>query len=193
MSIVVASLNANRQNPVISTVLSMTTADILMIQEPWWGKIGVRRSDSDPEGVPVKGHVAHPNWDCHAPPGPDRPKVIFYTRKSIGCLITTIDDACSHTFFGLLLSFTHTTFQLLNFYHEAPRSGPRHGLGEVLGWGDDGTPTVLAGDFNTHSPSWSPAGLTTSPWARPLEEWMDREGFHNLIAPGTVTRMRGQD
>ena len=53
--------------------------------------------------------------------------------------------------------------------------------------GDD-TSTLLVGDFNTHSCTWSPMGWTPFPWANSLEEWAAGTTLTLLTASGVVTR-----
>jgi hypothetical protein len=174
------------------TVLNDLSIDILLIQEPWWGHIGITRSDTDADSVEVRGHTAHPDWVCHVPrfDGP-RPKVLTYVRRSLGCLTLPTDDHDSSPFFGISCTFSDCTITFYNFYHDVPAKG--HGLQPLFDWVDMDEAVIIAGDFNTHSPAWSPQGLTTSPWARCLERWMDDMGVTNLVGDGLVTRSRGTD
>jgi len=53
---------------------------------------------------------------------------------------------------------------------------------------DANIPTLVVGDFNTHSPSWSPPDIPRSWWAGKIEEW----AATNLLAlanqPGEITQ-----
>jgi hypothetical protein len=51
----VTSVNMNRQPDAMHMLLHETPADILLIQEPWWGLVSTGRSDSDAQGVVTKG------------------------------------------------------------------------------------------------------------------------------------------
>jgi hypothetical protein len=42
---------------------------------------------------------------------------------------------------------------------------------------DNLTPTVVMGNFNTHSPQWSLAGQPASSWGQDLTEWFDLQGL----------------
>jgi hypothetical protein len=42
---------------------------------------------------------------------------------------------------------------------------------------DETVPTLLIGDFNTHSLHWSLLGQTLSLWRHAFEEWMDGNGL----------------
>jgi hypothetical protein len=50
-----------------SLLNSNTQADIILVQEPWHGKIGMACSDVDPKGVDILGGAANPMWDCIYP------------------------------------------------------------------------------------------------------------------------------
>jgi hypothetical protein len=50
-------------------------------------------------------------------------------------------------------------------------------------------PTLLVGDFNLHSPSWSPMGWDTSRGAHRLEEWAATQTLELLSKPRIPTRM----
>jgi hypothetical protein len=41
--------------------------DIIMVQGPWYNKIGTSHSDTDPEGVDILGGIANPLWNCIYP------------------------------------------------------------------------------------------------------------------------------
>ena len=49
-------------------------------------------------------------------------------------------------------------------------------------------PLLLCGDFNTHSPCWSPPELPTSPWAHTLKDWLDTGNLISLILEGSITQ-----
>jgi len=61
---------------------------------------------------------------------------------------------------------------IYNMYHTAPAWGhglcnlPRHNL-------DDLTPTIVMGDFNTHSRRWSFADQPASSWSQHLTDWFN--------------------
>jgi hypothetical protein len=61
------SVNVGRSLATLTALLASSTADILLIQEPYWGPLVPRRSDTDPDGVPITGTVAHPEWDTFHP------------------------------------------------------------------------------------------------------------------------------
>ena|SRR6266850_6740022 len=76
-------VNAQCSNYRLHAILnSNKKADILLIQEPWFGTINTNCSDTDLEGIPVLGMVANPLWEIIYPqsqPG-QRCKVVAYQR-----------------------------------------------------------------------------------------------------------------
>jgi hypothetical protein len=93
------------------------------------------------------------------------PRVLTFVRKSLvaSCSVTPIDLA----HYDLLgLSFRSSGFNLIiiNFYHHVRRH--QGNLSHLLDFAPDpSTLILLAGDFNTHSDTWSPGGKRPSPWA----------------------------
>jgi len=63
----IVSVNMRRQNPLFIAFLQATSADIVMVQEPWFGHLIPSRSDSNPNGDEVRGFAAHPGWEFFAP------------------------------------------------------------------------------------------------------------------------------
>jgi hypothetical protein len=53
-NLTILSVNMNRQNAALTVLLKTTKADILLVQEPWWGTLVPGRSDKDPEGLEVR-------------------------------------------------------------------------------------------------------------------------------------------
>jgi hypothetical protein len=58
--------------------------NLLLIQEPWFNKIGTARQDNARLGVDVLGGVASPEWELIYPGLTEgqRPKVMAYARKN---------------------------------------------------------------------------------------------------------------
>ena len=46
---------------------------------------------------------------------------------------------------------------------------------------------LLCGDFNTHSPLWSPLDVPPSRWHNQLETWLDESGLVSTVPEGTIT------
>ena len=61
------SLNCNKTNYVSHAILNsiVDSTDICLMQEPWFGKIGLSRSDDSGEGIPVFGLINNRAWSQH--------------------------------------------------------------------------------------------------------------------------------
>ena len=66
-NIYILSANMNRQPDALTSLLETTDADILLIQEPSWGRLVPKKSDTDPDGIEVKGTCSHPKWHTILP------------------------------------------------------------------------------------------------------------------------------
>jgi len=67
MPILIVSVNMQHRNPLFIAFLQATSADIVMVQEPWFGRLIPSRSDTNPKGNKVRGFAAHPGWEFFAP------------------------------------------------------------------------------------------------------------------------------
>jgi hypothetical protein len=150
-------------------------ADIILVQEPWYNHIGTRRSDTNPSGMDSLGSVASPQWNLIYPnianPATTRAKVLAYTQKNSplfspsSCL-----NLIAHPSLQILdIIMPDTAFCIINVYHDVDDPTCHESLFNLDL--DPITPTLVIGDFNTHSPTWSPEGLPQSPWAGVLEDW----------------------
>ena len=164
--------------------------DIVLVQEPWFGTVATLRSDTDPDGIPQPGFPTNNKWLTFSPPYPSdvRPKVCIYANR------LTIDQTLviNHIPPAPLLSPNSMVIDLLspvdrgsvqlriiNVYHDKPMSG--HSLAHLFSHTlDDLIPTIILGDFNTHSPRWSLPHSTHSSWAPAFHEWMDSNGLETL-------------
>ena len=81
----IMSVNVHRRNVIQHGLLHSSSYDILLIQEPWFGRINVTRTDNDPDGVEIQGTVANNMWECFLPPHSptDTCKVAIYIRSSL--------------------------------------------------------------------------------------------------------------
>ena len=76
--------------------------------------------------------------------------------------------------------------RIINFYHDTEDTSSLRSLLELDL--DSMFPTVLIGDFNLHSHSWSLPDLPTSMCARDFESWAAAQTFDLLTSPGDITR-----
>jgi hypothetical protein len=199
-------LNAQRSNFRLHAILnSNKKADIILVQEPWFGTINTTRSDTDPSGTQVLGTVANPLWEILYPrslPG-QRCKVVAYRRIASTHFTVTnrIDLSSNYHLMTLDVHTDHETFRIYNIYHDACTSDKNEdpsqtswatrvqSLHDILSIDIDPLiPTIIGGDFNTHSRSWSPQGVRQSPWALDIEEWAVSQTLDLINHPGTPTR-----
>jgi len=81
-------------------------------------------------------------------------------------------------------------WRIVNFYHDV---WDNSSLQALLALEIDAiTPTMVIGDFNTHSPTWSPPDTPRSHWASRIEEWAASNLLTLANNPGKVTR-KGAD
>jgi endonuclease/exonuclease/phosphatase (EEP) superfamily protein YafD len=186
-------VNMNRSNFKLTSLLQSTTADCLLVQEPWWGALIPQCSDTDPDGCPAFGTIAHPAWSAFTPPSsssPDgHPWVITFLRKRLlaSFTVTPSPDLSSYNLLGLTLASPSFHLTIINFYHHV--RGHQGNLTNLTDFSPSiHTPILLAGDFNTHSDTWSPGGKRASPWAPSLEGWLDEHGFVSTVPDGSISR-----
>jgi hypothetical protein len=102
MSVNILFVNMCHCNTATHTLLHTNNkADIIMVQEPWFDRIGMQHLDTDPEGVNLLGGVTNPKWDCIYPKNnhSKRCKVMAYHHiSSTHFNITNCLDllACHH-------------------------------------------------------------------------------------------------
>lgn len=171
-----------RRNPAFSTFLQTTTFDVVLVQEPWFYRIGTDRSDTDPDGVDVLGTIQNDHFCSYLPlhSGSDICKVAIFVRSKLAQSVSIIPylshPSASLSSMILDIVIADETLCIYNVYHDCPDTG--HGLSHLLSHSLDHTiPTIIFGDFNTHSPSWSLPRATTSSWATALEDWFEGEGL----------------
>ncbi|KAH9954201.1 hypothetical protein BC827DRAFT_1158869 [Russula dissimulans] len=168
-------------------------------QELWFDTIGTARNASK-NGVDILGGVASPMWELLYPSHTNMqcPKTMAYIRKhganSLSHPKFTVaahTDICAHPCIQVLdIWVNNETWRVVNFYHDICDSTC---LPALLGLDVDViTPTMLLGDFNTHSPTWSPPDVPHSSWANRVEEWATTNLLSLANTPGWITR-RGAD
>ena len=157
----------HKRNAVTHALLNSTQdTHLLLIQEPWFDTIGTARKDTSQQGVDVLGGVASSTWEILYPGLTEgqRPKVMAYARKwahnnkSPPFTIVPCLNIANHLCLQVLdLVFDKELWRIFNFYHNIRND---MGLKALLSTDKDAiTSTLVVGDFNTHSPSWSPPGI----------------------------------
>ena len=66
----IKSVNANRNSDQLHGILQTDNEsfDIILIQEPWFGRVATLRSDTDPNGISQLGFPANNKWLTLSPP-----------------------------------------------------------------------------------------------------------------------------
>jgi hypothetical protein len=198
----IASVNMRKRNAVTHALLnSNDNAHIILIQEPWFNKIGTARQDNARQGVDVLGGVASPKWELIYPghTKEQQPKVMAYVRKPTQYPTNTPHftvvprlDICPHPTLQVLdvVFDDEETWRVINFYHDIRDNSS---LQALLSLDIDAlTPTLIVGDFNTHSQTWSPPDTPRSHWTTRVEEWAALNLLTLANDPGVITR-RGAD
>jgi hypothetical protein len=167
-------INMGHRNAAMHTLLNTNTdADIILVQKPWFDKIGMAHSDNNPDGIDTLGGVANPKWDCLYPKVTHGMccKVMAYRHITSSHFNITdkFDLASNHHLLTLDIHLGSSSFCIINIYHNTDHpSSLRNILDLDL---NPVTPIVVGGNFNTHTHTWSLAGIQPSPWALDLEEW----------------------
>jgi len=196
----ITSVNMNRQSALTHSLLQTSTADILIIQELWIGTIQIGRSDSDPLGQVIAGATNNNMWECFLPSftDPSSVRIAAYVKTDFARTFA-ITNVLSHPISTpesmiLDISFDQELLRIVNVYHRTPIDRDGHNLLHLLSSTlDPLVPTLLLGDFNTHSHIWSFPYTTISPWAAELVDWFDNQGLELLNPPRTVTWRSHQD
>ena len=187
--LLILSVNVGRRQT-LEGILQSTPANILLVQEPPWFDLTPTRPDTDPDGVITWSTCRNSMWECYSPPGlTRRPRVATFIKSDL-CLAlrpNVLLDNASYTFLPLSLSFPSHALLLLNFYHHVTDHSPNFESLFSFPISAD-IPTIISGDFNTHSPTWSPIHTRPSPWHHSLEQWLDENTPLSLVPADSVTR-----
>jgi hypothetical protein len=182
-----------RCNAAMHTLLNNNGEDdLLCIQEPWFNPVGTTRCDNMIQGKDIMGGAANPKWWLAYPSitNGQCAKVMTYIRlhnrvakfKPNSCQLIVCNDLASHPCLLITDLWAGTYYwRVINFYNKV--ADPM-ALEALLGLDLDATiPTLLMGDFNLHSASWSPSGWDTSRGAHRLEEWAATQTLDLLTKP----------
>ncbi|KAF8632119.1 hypothetical protein AX17_004922 [Amanita inopinata Kibby_2008] len=176
---------------------TLDNIDIILIQEPWFDKIGIARSLTDPQGEKALGTVSNPAWDIFLPLSPDPtqpPRVATCIRKRLTNLryIPRPDIINSPDVLIIDIASDDLTSRFINIYNAGPGSKATavNSLREANL--DPLVPTIVAGDFNLHHPSWSlqnsAVALHPSSAANNLADWLVSNAFTTLNDTSSPTR-----
>jgi Endonuclease-reverse transcriptase len=170
-------------------------SDIILFQEPWWGRIGGNLSDKDPNLEVIMGTVQHPTWTPFLPlqtANSHCPRAITFVSKAVlaqySCssrpnVISSEDVQCLEVTSRL----SQDTFLIVNVYND-PLLVNNGALTKILPFRPSTQiPVILAGDLNLHHPLWSMEGLATSPHAEEFVDWINDNGFILFNHPAKFT------
>jgi hypothetical protein len=156
-----AVANMCRSNAATHALLnSNPISHLLLIQEPWFDTIGTARADQSREGVDVLGGAASPGWDLYYPTNDTThcPNVMAYSHKCdwvdrespARFSISPQQDLCVQPCVQVLdLATGPEIWRIVNFYHDKQDATL---LETLLALDlDPLIPTLVTGDFNTHS------------------------------------------
>ena len=193
----IASVNMRKRNAATHALLnSDKETNLLLIQEPWFNKIGTARQDNARLGVDVLGGVASPEWELIYPGLTEgqRPKVMAYARKNSAhdpdtphfTMVPRV-DICSHPTIQVLdVILDDEQWQVINFYHDVRDNTSLQALLALEI--NATTPTLLIGDFNLHSRTWSPPDTQRSSQVTRFEVWAAANLLTLANTPGEITR-----
>ena len=200
----IASVNMRRRNDTMHALLNTNEVDdILLVQEPWFGPIGVGREDFLRNGKDILGGASNPSWHLAYPSftADSRAKVMTYARTHDRTKVRKPNllrssarrDICSHPCILITdISSRSFTWRIINFYNDVDDTSA---LSTLLSLDIDPLiPTLLAGDFNAYGTTWyntfdgpSPTAVQRRSGAK-IEEWALAQGLSLLSLPGTPTR-----
>ena len=193
----VFSLNVNKANYIGHSLLNSLVGltDIILFQEPWKGRIGSQRSDTDPGGTDVYGMVHQQSWQQYIPVPADAPTdkiarvAAYVTKRADGPTVIQRTDLIQHPDILALEIRPRGSppFLILNVYNDANSAA----LNPLTSLTLPPLPTLITGDFNLHSPTWSLDHIHSTASAEKLIEWMSLHNFTLLNTPGEITFLRG--
>jgi len=185
-------INMNQQSLLTHTLLQTSTADILVIQEPWIRTVQTSQSDSDPLGTSIPGTTNNNRWECYLPSftDPNSVRIAIYVKFNLAHTFSIVNHIThpisSPESMVLDFVFEDELLHIVNIYHHKPDDN-HHNLYHLLSSTlDPLIPTLLLGDFNTHSHIWSFPYSTVSPWASELVDWFDNQGLELLNPPSVA-------
>ena len=134
-------------------------ANIILIQEPWYGHIGTCWSDTDPAGTNTLRGVTSPLWNFIYPglvnPGTMQAKVMAYFHKTNP--IFTVSNCLDLVSYPSLITLevivgkSNDHFLITNIYHNTNDPTCLQMLFDANF--NPTIPAIFIGDFNTHSPT----------------------------------------
>ena len=162
------------------------TAELIFIQEPYFGFIRRVASSTNADGEEVEGTQIHPSWSLLKRGGPTR--VAVYVSKRLSYLMPKLrTDLVNHQDILLIsLGEGDDLRYFMNVYNDGAClaldyiESRIHALPEI---------NITMGDFNLHSQVWDPKYPVESPRAQDLIETFLTLGSHLVEGPGNKTHI----
>lgn len=189
------SQNVNKSNTVQHVLLNDSLAgsrrrDLIFLQEPWYGKIGVDYERQSTESRDERqGTVNNSEWIVIPPIEGKAFDVVTYVRKNHeGWNVTMRPDLISHPSIQVIQVITDKEDALfINLYNPSDNS-----VAPLLSQIDlpSDSKIMITGDFNLHHADWSKEGQQCQAKAGALVDWMRANDFNLLNRPGEITWFR---
>ena len=193
----IAQLNTQRKKTVITQLLNNLAEefDILIIQEPSWGRIG-----SDPcSGIEIHGPTSVRGWNIILPVpsaagSATRPRTLTYYRPRPDYTITLRTDIIEDRDIQVLdvLQINQNPITIINIYNDTPQK--ENCILAQLRQVDNiirEHPTIITGDFNMHHPLWSREDRTSTQdqLSEDAVNWLASKGLSILNTKGEITHL----
>jgi endonuclease/exonuclease/phosphatase family metal-dependent hydrolase len=197
------SVNVARSVPRLASILNTVfdSVDILFVQEPWHGRIGVGPSDDNPDGKDVLGTQHHSGWVALEPLAPGRAQVSAYINcRRARHLNVELDNIlpANTGLLGLQVSVGKARLRAVNIYNRGSAPSRRAVVDALItsSWAETPDDHMVAGDFNLHHPMWEGSDRQEeSQAARDVVEWAESNGTRldgrgrHTTRPGWPTRL----
>ena len=185
--------NVMKSNYAIHSLLNVSSsgrfvADVILIQEPWFGKIGINVIS----GHDILGCPSHSDWQYILPPCGDlKPDVAIYIPKSHpGWKLEVRTDLISHPSILVVdISSSDDVFHITNVYNLSDCSS----LPPLVHIPFPANhKSIITGNFNLHHPLWSRTDHQTkiSPESEQLVDSLSLKDFFPMNCPGVETFFR---
>ncbi|KAG9225338.1 hypothetical protein CCMSSC00406_0006275 [Pleurotus cornucopiae] len=162
-----------------------------MFQEPWYGQIGLDKSDCSPDGAQILGTTSCPAWELFYPAGVGHPKAVTYIRKDTPHLSAMIRaDMIKHpNIVPLEVKYGSESFMLINVYNSGPGAKADAVRALTLTELHPLIPTAVCGDFNLYHDHWSLHDSPNNQAAEDLLDWALDNFLDLQNEKGVRTRM----
>ena len=188
----VIQLNANKKSDVVNCLLNiqLPTADLILLQEPNWGRIG-----SDETGNDVVGPVGHTAWTPILPIPANRrqdpvPRVMAYAKRREEFEVTPRTDIVQdRDILALDISYRHQHIAtIINIYND-PSLSRESAACNLRGLNLPANQSIIiTGDWNLHHPLWSPLNHASHHQVtEEVVDWLSSKGFTLLNEKGAIT------